>query len=65
MKLWFNGPGSHQVPCAGQPENTITLSEGFYDEVNKHPIPVEKHVVASLANAPGLLDSYVWIVWKN
>jgi len=56
---------SQHTPSPRQPENTITLTEGFYDEVNQHPIPVEKHVVASLANAPGLLDFYVWIVWKS
>jgi hypothetical protein len=37
----------------------VSLSESFYDEVNQHPIPVERHVVASLANAPGLLDFYL------
>ena len=45
--------------------DTIALSEAFYDEVNQHPIPAERRVVASLANAPGLLDFYVWIVWKS
>ena len=26
---------------------------------------MERQVVAGLANAPGLLDFYVWIVWKS
>ena len=26
---------------------------------------MERQVVASLANAPGLLDFYIWIVWKS
>ncbi|HXW14691.1 MAG TPA: replication protein RepA, partial [Terriglobia bacterium] len=43
----------------------ITLSESFYQEVTQHPIPVERQIVACLANAPGLLDFYVWIVWKS
>jgi hypothetical protein len=25
---------------------------------------VERHAVAAFANAPGLLDFYVWLVWK-
>ncbi len=65
MELWFNRPEPRHGPCHTQPENTIILSESFYDEVNQHPIPVERLVVASLANAPGLLDFYVWIVWKS
>ncbi|MGO8792439.1 MAG: replication protein RepA [Terriglobia bacterium] len=65
MVLWFNRAGpqdSGNVPHRG---NIITLSEGFYEEINRHPIPVERQVVAGLANAPGLLDFYVWIVWKS
>jgi hypothetical protein len=51
-------------PRAGHPENTITLSERFYDETNEHPISVEKHVRTSLATLPCPLDFYVWLVWK-
>lgn len=65
MELWFNRPDSQHAPSSAQPENAITLSENFYDEVNQHLIPVERHIVASLANTPGLLDFYVWIVWKS
>jgi hypothetical protein len=35
------------------------LSEAFYDEIDQHRIPVEREVVALLANAPGVLDLYV------
>jgi len=41
------------------------LSEAFYDEIDQHRIPVEREVVALLANAPGVLDLYVWLVWKT
>jgi len=64
MVLWFSRTDpqfSRRVP---HQENTITLSEGFYEEVNQHPIPVERQAIAVLANAPGLLDFYVWVVWK-
>jgi hypothetical protein len=65
MELWFNRAEPRQAASGRQPINTIVLSESFYAEVNQHPIPAERHVVASLANAPGLLDFYVWIVWKS
>jgi hypothetical protein len=41
------------------------LSEAFYKEIDEHRIPVEREVIAALAHAPGLLDFYVWVVWKS
>jgi len=52
-------PGTED--CSG---NTITLSEAFYDEINQHRIPIERHAVAAFAHSPGVLDFYVWLVWK-
>jgi hypothetical protein len=37
----------------------------FYDEIDQHPIPVEREVVAMPANALGVLDLYLWLVWKT
>ena len=39
-------------------ENTITLSEAFYKEIDEHRIPAEREVIATLAHAPGLLHFY-------
>jgi hypothetical protein len=49
----------------GDLENTITLSEAFYNEIDAHRVPVEREAIASLANAPGILDFYLWLVWKS
>ncbi len=65
MKLWFNG-SDHSVTGPDEEDgNAITLSESFYREIDQHRIPVERHVVGALANAPGVLDLYLWIVWKS
>lgn len=65
MKLWFDA----KRPLCANPGrangNVITLSESFYQEIDAHRIPVERHVVAALAHAPGVLDFYLWIVWKS
>jgi hypothetical protein len=64
LHLWFH----HVEPAparASSPENLIVLSEAFYDEIDQHRIPVEREVVALLANAPGVLDLYIWLVWKT
>lgn len=64
MRLWFNTAQSE--PASPVPhDNAITLSEAFYREINAHRIPVEREVVAALAHAPGVLDFYIWLVWKS
>jgi hypothetical protein len=64
LNLWFHHdePATVPVPSA---QNLIVLSEAFYEEIDHHRIPVEREVVALLANAPGVLDLCVWLVWKT
>ena len=64
MHLWFSNPEMQHQPATND-ENVITLSKSFYDEIDQHRIPVEREVLAALANAPGVLDFYVWLVWKT
>ena len=65
MRLWFYRTAQAESPGDDSSDNTITLSETFYQEITAHPIPVEREVIAALAHAPGLLDFYVWIAWKS
>jgi hypothetical protein len=65
MRLWFSRSGEAQSAQSGVSENTVILSEAFYQEIVAHPIPVEREVIAALVHAPGLLDFYVWIAWKS
>jgi hypothetical protein len=64
IHLWFHKTDADNAPTSTG-ENSIVLSEAFYEEVDKHRIPVEREVVASLANAPGVLDLYLWLVWRT
>ena len=64
IHLWFHQGDAHHLPPATG-DNSIVLSEDFYEEIDKHRIPVEREVVAWLANAPGVLDLYLWLVWKT
>jgi hypothetical protein len=64
LHLWFH----HDEPtsaAASSADNLIILSEAFYEEIDRHRIPVEREVIALLANAPGVLDLYVWLVWRT
>ena len=39
--------------------------KAFYEEIAQHRIPVEREVVALLVNGPGMLELYVWLVWRT
>ena len=65
MKLWFNTTEDKQVCSCGCHFNAVLLSEVFYREIDEHRIPVEREVVATLAHAPGMLDFYIWLVWRS
>lgn len=65
MKLWFNTDDQSGPKGGGEFENAIILSEAFFAEISSHPIPVERNVVVALANAPGVLDFYMWLVWRS
>jgi hypothetical protein len=58
LHVWFTDDN-------GDHSNTITLSEAFYSEIDRHRVPMEREVVIALANSPGVLDFYVWIAWKS
>jgi hypothetical protein len=62
LRLWCfrEGPREH---CGSQ-ENVIVLSEEFWREIQEHPVPVDLNVVRALADSPGNLDLYVWLVWR-
>ena len=52
-------------PNGDESNNTIALTEAFHNEIDRLRIPVERRVVAALANAPGILDLYDWLVWRS
>lgn len=66
-KLWYVEPSASEATASPQPraENVIVLSEEFWKEIQEHPIPVDLAVVKALADSPGNLDLYVWLVWRG
>ncbi|HTV54810.1 MAG TPA: replication protein RepA [Terriglobia bacterium] len=65
-RLWYAEPSPSEPTHASQArtENVIVLSEEFWNEIQEHPIPVDLAVVKALADSPGNLDLYVWLVWR-
>lgn len=65
LQLWYvkrGVPGKESG--LNRQENVIMLSEEFWGEIREHPIPVDLNVVRALADSPGNLDLYVWLVWR-
>jgi len=40
------------------------LSEGFFEALKKHPIPLEEAAIRALANNSAALDCYVWLSYR-
>lgn len=45
-------------------ENTVVLSDDFYNEITSHPIPTDLEAVKVLAGAPAVLDLFMWLSYR-
>ncbi|MBS0639903.1 MAG: plasmid replication initiator [Proteobacteria bacterium] len=43
---------------------TATLSQTFYDQLSKHPVPIEEAAVRQIANNSLALDVYCWLAYR-
>ncbi len=43
---------------------TATISEMFYDQLNRHPVPIEEAAVRQIANNSLALDVYCWLSYR-
>jgi hypothetical protein len=44
--------------------DTAKLSEGFYEQLRRHPVPVEESAIRALANNSLALDIYCWLAYR-
>jgi len=40
------------------------LSEGFYEQLRKHPVPLEEAAVRAVSNNSMALDVYAWLAYR-
>lgn len=45
-------------------QSTVRLSEGFFNEIIRHPVPVDMRAVAALKRSPLALDLYSWLTYR-
>ena len=43
---------------------TAKLSEGFFEQLQKHPVPLEEAAIKALSNNAPALDVYLWLAYR-
>ena len=43
---------------------TAKLSEGFFEQLKKHPVPLEEAAIRAIINKPAALDCYLWLAYR-
>ena len=43
---------------------TATLSEAFFQQLKKHPVPIEESAIRAIANNSMALDVYAWLAYR-
>jgi hypothetical protein len=62
-RIWYNRDAD-QWALSEDFENTVVLSDEFYEEVISHPIPTDLEAVRVLAGAPAALDLFMWLSYR-
>ena len=59
----FLEPGVHEHQGSLFTE-TATLSQGFYEHLQKHPVPLEEAAIRAINNNSMALDLYAWLAYR-
>jgi hypothetical protein len=43
---------------------TAKLSEGFFEQLQRHPVPIEEAAIRALANNSAAMDAYIWLAYR-
>ena len=62
-RIWYHRDAD-QTALSEDFENTIVLSDDFYNEITSHPIPTDLEAVRVLAGAPAVLDLFMWLSYR-
>ncbi len=45
-------------------EDTIVLSETFYNALESHPVPVSEAAIRAISNESWAIDAYIWLAYR-
>src|SRR4051794_26320141 len=40
------------------------LSEGYFEQLRKHPVPLEEAAIKAIANNSAAMDAYIWLAYR-
>lgn len=60
-ELWWN-PKRPDEPVLF--ESSVTLNQLFYEDVVRHPVPVDKAALRALGRSPMAIDFYTWLTYR-
>lgn len=61
VTLWWDPVNAKQ---AGLWQSTVTIGESFFDEIIRHPVPVDLRILKALKQSPLALDCYCWLTYR-
>ena len=61
-ELWWT---SNRPDQAGLWESKIELSEKFFQEIIRHPVPIDINTLTALKRSTLGLDLYLWLVYRH
>lgn len=53
-----------EVPGNAAFLETVKLSEGFFEQLKKHPVPIEEAAIRAISNNSQTLDIYCWLSYR-
>lgn len=57
--------GTHEeLPDNSAFLETVKLSEGFFEQLKKHPVPIEEAAIRAISNNSQALDIYCWLSYR-
>lgn len=59
--LWWEPKNPEQIQLF---KSTVTLSQGFFDEVTQNPVPIDIRALKALQKSPLALDIYCWLTYR-
>lgn len=60
--LWWDPQAPDQ---AGLWKSTVTLTDRFFNEIVRNPVPIDLRALKGLRNSPMAIDLYCWLTYRN
>jgi hypothetical protein len=60
-ELWWSPRDPIEEPLW---RSTVTLGSDFFDEILRHPVPVDLRALSALRSSPLALDIYAWLTYR-